>query len=201
MSEKNAVIFCIILYSETHLLVLTLRVDKHNTWTYVFCLFISNSCSSHSPAYWLCLTELRGALSNCAFSGLEVRCLPCGRLWCLLLRYFLMSVCELISNKSPLLCGFCVGFRLCRYSYWNDRVTFWVISLQASFIVHRFWTTFCIRSLCVFTSQRFWRLWIPNILEFTQETLLSCWLAMFLPSPRALSSPWVLSLGWSCDLS
>lgn len=99
---------------------------------------------SHSPTYWLCLTELRGALSNCTFSDLEVRCLPCGCLCCLLLRYFLMSVCELIFNKSLLLCGFYVGFRLCRYSYWNDRVTFWVISLQASFIVHRFWTSFCI---------------------------------------------------------
>ena len=163
-------------------MVLTLHVDKHNTWTYFFCLFISSSCTSHSPTYWVCLTELRGALSNCTFSDLEVRCLPCGCLCCLLLRYFLMSVCELIFNKSLLLCGFYVGFRLYRYSYWNDRVTFWVISLQASFIVHRFWTSFCIRSLCAFTSQRFWRLWIPNILEFTQETLLSCCLLCFYPA-------------------
>lgn len=106
LCDKNAVISWIVLYSESHLLVLTLHVDKHNTWTYLFCLFISDSCTSHSPTYWLCLTELRGALSNCTFSDLEVRCLPCGCLWCLLLRYFLMSVCELIFNKSPLLCGF-----------------------------------------------------------------------------------------------
>ena len=81
---------------------------------------------------------------------------------------------------------FCVGF-LCGFLLvqtflleWS-RVTFWVISLQASFIVHRFWTSFCIRSLCAFTSQRFSRFWIPNILEFSQETLLSCCFLCFYP--------------------